>query len=295
MKQQTPATKAPDKPVSVFSQAWRLLWRRKTALLGLIIVVAVMLVALLAPWLSPYDPLQQDLMNVLQPPSAKHWLGTDDFGRDLLSRIIWGSRVSLTVGLIALGIGLVIGIIFGALAGYKGGKWDYVITGLADTVWAFPEILLAIALVAILRPGLGSAMIALGIVTWPQYARVTRGQFQALRERDFVVAAKSLGASDVRIIWTHMLPNAISPLIVLATTGMASAILVEASLSFLGLGAQPPQPSWGGILSAGRNFIHQAPWLTVAPGVAIMLVVLGFNLLGDALRDMLDPRTRRSL
>lgn len=277
---------------SVWRRGARLLLQRKSALAGAVIMLLFTLIALLAPWISPHDPLKQDLNLVLQAPSATHLFGTDDFGRDILSRVIWGSRISLTVGLIAVGIGLIVGTTLGAIAGYKGGWLDYLILGVADTVWAFPEILLAIALVAILRPGLGSAMIALGIVTWPQYARVARGQFMALRNQDFVVAAKSLGARDLRLIWTHILPNALSPLIVLATMGMAGAILVEASLSFLGLGAQPPQPSWGAMLSAGRTFIYQAPWLTFIPGGAIMLTVLGFNLLGDALRDLLDPRHR---
>ncbi|MDB4894481.1 MAG: ABC-type dipeptide/oligopeptide/nickel transport system, permease component [Firmicutes bacterium] len=277
---------------SVWRRGARLLLQRKSALAGAVIMLLFTLIALLAPWISPHDPLKQDLNLVLQAPSATHLFGTDDFGRDILSRVIWGSRISLTVGLIAVGIGLIVGTTLGAIAGYKGGWLDYLILGVADTVWAFPEILLAIALVAILQPGLGSAMIALGIVTWPQYARVARGQFMALRNQDFVVAAKSLGARDLRLIWTHILPNALSPLIVLATMGMAGAILVEASLSFLGLGAQPPQPSWGAMLSAGRTFIYQAPWLTFIPGGAIMLTVLGFNLLGDALRDLLDPRHR---
>lgn len=277
---------------SVWRRGARLLLQRKSALAGAVIMLLFALMALFAPWIAPHDPLLQDLNGVLQPPSAAHFFGTDDFGRDILSRVIWGSRISLMVGVIAVGIGLVVGTTLGAIAGYRGGWVDYLIVGVADTVWAFPEILLAIALVAILRPGLGSAMIALGIVTWPQYARVARGQFVALRDRDFVVAAQSLGAKDWRVVWTHILPNALSPLIVLATMGMAGAILVEASLSFLGLGAQPPQPSWGGMLSAGRTFIHRAPWLTFIPGGAIMLTVLGFNLLGDALRDLLDPRHR---
>jgi peptide/nickel transport system permease protein len=277
---------------SVWRRGARLLRQRKSALAGAVIMLLFTLMALLAPWISPQDPLKQDLNLVLQAPSATHLFGTDDFGRDILSRVIWGSRISLTVGLVAVGIGLIVGTTLGAIAGYKGGWLDYLILGVADTVWAFPEILLAIALVAILRPGLGSAMIALGIVTWPQYARVARGQFMALRNQDFVVAAESLGARDLRVVWTHILPNALSPLIVLATMGMAGAILVEASLSFLGLGAQPPQPSWGAMLSAGRTFIYQAPWLTFIPGGAIMLAVLGFNLLGDALRDLLDPRHR---
>lgn len=273
-------------------RALRHLYRRKTALVGVLIILLFLVTAAFAPWLAPYDPLAQDLMDTLKPPSLQHPFGTDDLGRDLLSRVIYGTRISLAVGVIAVGIGLVVGIVLGAVAGYWGGRWDMVIIAIADTVWAFPEILLAIGLVAILQPGLSSAMIALGIVTWPQYARVARGQFLALREREFVLAARSLGASDLRIIRQHMLPNAISPLIVLASMGMAGAILVEASLSFLGLGAQPPQPSWGSTLAAGRNFIHMAPWMTIFPGLAIMVTVLGFNLLGDALRDILDPHSR---
>jgi peptide/nickel transport system permease protein len=290
--QPTPVAEPKVEKRSITRQALRHLYRRKTALVGVLIILLFLLTATFAPWLAPHDPLAQNLMDTLKPPSLQHPFGTDDLGRDLLSRVIYGSRISLAVGVIAVGIGLVVGITLGAVAGYWGGRWDYVIIAIADTVWAFPEILLAIGLVAILQPGLGSAMIALGIVTWPQYARVARGQFLALREREFVLAARSLGAPDLRIIRQHMLPNAISPLIVLASMGMAGAILVEASLSFLGLGAQPPQPSWGSTLAAGRNFIHMAPWMTIFPGLAIMVTVLGFNLLGDALRDILDPHSR---
>jgi peptide/nickel transport system permease protein len=253
-------------------------------------VFAFLAVAATAPRLAPYHYKLQDLSNVLLPPCRGHLLGTDEFGRDVLSRIIWGTRIALSVGVIAVGIGATVGTLLGAVAGYWGGWIGLAIVSLIDIVWSFPTILLAIGLVAVLRPGLTSAMIALGLVTWPQYARVMRAQVLSLREKEFVEAARSLGSSDLRILLRHIFPNALSPIVVLATLGMASAILVESALSYLGLGAQPPAPSWGAMLSSGRNFIYRAPWMTLAPGLAIVLVVLGFNLCGDALRDALDPQ-----
>lgn len=252
-------------------------------------MLVFLVVAALAPWIAPYHYKTQNLNEVLFPPSPNHVLGTDEFGRDILSRIIWGSRISLSVGLIAVGIGATVGTILGSVAGYWGGWAGLLIVAAVDIVWSFPTILLAIGLVAVLKPGLTSAMIALGFVTWPQYARVMRAQVLSLREKDFVEAAKSLGASDWWVLVRHIVPNAISPILVLATLGMASAILVESALSYLGLGAQPPAPSWGAMLSSGRNFIYRAPWMTIVPGLAIVLVVLGFNLCGDALRDAMDP------
>lgn len=266
--------------------------RRKTAVVGTVIVFIFVFTAAFSGLLTKHDPREQNLMETLTPPSAEHWFGTDEFGRDLFTRIVYGSRVSLAVGLIAVGIGVTVGVIVGSLAGYFGGAVDLVAMSVVDIVWSFPEMLLAIALVAVLQPGLTSAMVALGIVTWPQYARIIRAQFMSLKEKEFVESARSLGATDIRLIFLHILPNAIAPVIVIATMGMAGAILVEASLSYLGLGAQPPTPSWGSILSSGRNFIYRAPWMTFIPGAAIMLVVLGFNLCGDALRDILDPRQR---
>ncbi|MDI6894722.1 MAG: ABC transporter permease [Bacillota bacterium] len=268
---------------------WRRFTRRTSARVGVIVVLVFLGVAALAPWLAPYSYRAQDLNRILLPPCRAHPLGTDEFGRDILSRIIWGTRISLAVGAIAVGIGATVGTALGAVAGYWGGWAGMLIVGLVDVMWSFPTILLAIGLVAVLRPGLTSAMIALGLVTWPQYARVMRAQVLSLREKEFVEAARSLGASDGMVLLRHIVPNAISPNVVLATMGMASAILVESALSYLGLGAQPPAPSWGAMLSEGRNFIYRAPWMTLAPGLAIVVVVLGFNLCGDALRDALDP------
>ncbi len=269
---------------------WRRFTNRTAARVGVIGVLLFLVIAAFAPFLAPYGYKTQNLNEVLQAPSREHLLGTDEFGRDILSRIIHGTRISLTVGAIAVGIGMTVGTILGAIAGYWGGWLSLVIMGLVDVVWSFPTILLAIGFVAVLRPGLTSAMIALGLVTWPSYARMMRAQVLSLREKEFVEAARSQGLTDFWVLLRHIAPNAISPIIVLATLGMASAILVESALSYLGLGAQPPAPSWGAMLSSGRNYIYRAPWLTVAPGVAIMLVVLGFNLCGDALRDALDPR-----
>ncbi|MHB0884731.1 MAG: ABC transporter permease [Bacillota bacterium] len=269
---------------------WKRFTKRSSARIGVIGVVIFLVVAAFAPWLAPYGYRTQNLNRILEAPSHEHLLGTDEFGRDVLSRIIYGTRISLAVGAIAVGIGMTVGTVLGAVAGYWGGWQSLVIIGLVDVVWSFPTILLAIGFVAVLRPGLTSAMIALGLVTWPSYARMMRAQVLSLREKEFVEAAKAQGLTDARVLIRHIGPNAMSPIIVLATLGMASAILVESALSYLGLGAQPPAPSWGAMLSSGRNFIYRAPWLTVAPGLAIMFVVLAFNLCGDALRDAFDPR-----
>lgn len=266
--------------------------RRKVALLGAAIVVAFMMVAILASVLAPYHYRTQNLDNFLRAPSRRHLLGTDELGRDVLSRVIYGARVSMGAGLVAVGTGLLISISLGALAGYQGGLLDQAIVGLIDIVWSFPVILLAIALVAIMRPGLISAMVALGLVTWPSYARVVRGQVLSVKHNEYVDAARATGCPESRILIRHVLPNTLSPIIVMTSLGVGNAIIVESTLSYLGLGAQPPLPSWGSMLSSARSFLHLAPWLTVAPGVTIVLVVLGFNLFGDALRDVLDPRMR---
>lgn len=270
----------------------RRLFRRRSFWLGGAILVLVILAALLAPVAAPFPPDQQNLNEALQPPSWHHLMGTDDFGRDIWSRVIFGSRVSLSVGVIAVGIGALIGIPMGALAGYRGGWVDHLVTTVIDVVWSFPTILLAIALTAVLKPGLVSAMIALGVVTWPSYARVVRAQVLSLQEKEFTLAAVAMGATRFRVLARHILPNALSPVIVMATLGMADAILVESSLSYFGLGAQPPTPSWGAMLAAGRNFMEIAAWMSLFPGVAIILVVLGFNLAGDSLRDVLDPHMK---
>lgn len=255
--------------------------------LGLIILIIG--VAILAPVISPYNPNEINLGASLQPPSSQHFLGTDRMGRDILTRIIYGTRISLLVGVIAVGISGLLGVVFGTLAGYYGGYVDGVIMRIVDVLLAFPSILLAIALVAVLGASLFNIMLAIGIVNWVGYARVVRGEFLSLKNKEFVGAARAMGAGTFRIIFKHMLPNCIAPIIVMATLGMAGAIITESSLSFLGLGVQPPTPSWGEMLNTGRQIIRQAWWVSTFPGVAIMLAVLSFNILGDGLRDALDP------
>lgn len=274
------------------SETLRRLLRHKSGLLGLGIVVSFLLVAIFAPILAPRSPTAQNLKNSLTSPCARFPLGTDEFGRCVLSRIIHGARVSLRVALLGTCVALSVGGVLGMVAGYYGGIVDLVVQGLVDLSWAFPTILLALAIMFILGPGLQSIVIAVGLVYWGGYARIVRGQFLVLKEEEYVQAARALGASDVWIIVRHLLPNSLAPLIVQVSLGIARIILIEASLSFLGLGAQPPTPSWGSMLSNGRMYLLNAPWLTVFPGIAIMLVVLGFNLLGDGLRDVLDPRLR---
>jgi peptide/nickel transport system permease protein len=268
------------------------LFKNKGAIFGLSIILALILCAIFAPWIAPYRYDTQSLANMLQKPSTTHLLGTDEFGRDVFSRIVYGSRISIQIGFIAVGLSLVVGTTLGAIAGYYRGVADYIISAIIDIAWSFPVILLAIAIVASLGPSLINVMIAVALVSWGGYARLIRGQFLALREKEFVEAARVLGMSDLRIIFRHMLPNSLAPIIVMVTLELPKAIIVESSLSFLGLGAQPPTPSWGYIISSGRSFLMEAPWIALAPGFMIMLGVLGFNLFGDALRDTLDPRLR---
>jgi peptide/nickel transport system permease protein len=262
-------------------------------MIGATILAIEIILALAAPWIVPFDPYQQNPLAALQPPSATHWFGTDDTGRDLLSRVIYGARISLRVGLISVMIGGGLGISLGILAGYRGGIVDNVIMRSMDLLLAFPGILLALAIIAVLGPSLFNVMIAVGVASIPFYTRVARGATLALKDREFVLSARATGASDSRITLRHILPNVLPPLIVLATLGIASAILTAAGLSFIGLGAVPPTPEWGAILTLGRKYINQAWWYTTFPGLAIMITVLGINMLGDALRDALDPRLRR--
>jgi peptide/nickel transport system permease protein len=259
---------------------------------GLVILAVVVLMALFAPYLAPFDPTAVHLTEGLSGPSITHPLGQDKLGRDILSRIIYGARVSLYVGVFTVLISAVVGSIVGALAGYLGGVVDEVVMRLIDILLAFPGILLAIAIMAILGPSLNNVVIALALLGWVTYARLVRGQVLALREYEFVQAARALGADAKRIIARHLMPNVLGPVIVTATFGMAGAIVAEAGLSFLGLGTQPPTPSWGSMLNDGRAFLLTAPHLTTFPGVAIMVIVLGLNFLGDGLRDILDPLGR---
>lgn len=270
----------------------KMFFRNRLVVVGLAVTLALILTALLAPVLAPFDPTAQNLEQGLSPPTPAHPLGQDKFGRDILSRIIYGARISLWVGLSTALVSLAIGTTIGAISGYLGGLTDEIVTRIIDILLAFPGILLALALMAILGPSLNNVIIALCAVGWVGYARLARGQVLAIKEREFVLAAKALGAGKARIIFVHMAPNILAPLIVEATFGMGGAIVGEAGLSFLGFGVQPPTPSWGGMLNEGRQFLLIAPHLTTFPGLAIMLVVLGFNFLGDGLRDLLDPRLK---
>jgi peptide/nickel transport system permease protein len=264
-------------------------------LLGGLIVAVVVLAALLAPVIAPYDPNTTNLRARNSPPSSAHLFGTDSLGRDLASRVIWGARVSLRVGIIAVVVGMSFGVTFGLLAGYFGGRVDDVINAAMDFLLAFPAILLAIAIVAALGPGLNQVMVAVGIAILPNFARVTRSAVMSIRTSDYVLAALALGASHGRVIVQHVLPNTLTPIVVLATLNAAFAIIMEAGLSFLGIGVQPPDATWGSILSDGRAAIQNAPWITLSAGIAISLTVLGLNLLGDGIRDLTDPRTARTI
>jgi len=248
--------------------------------------------ALLAPWLAPYDPNLIDLKQVLMPPSPVHLLGTDTLGRDVLSRIIFGARVSLLVGFVAVGISTLIGLLVGSLAGYYGGVVDAVLMRLVDLMLCFPVFFLILAVIAALGPSIWTIMVIIGVTSWMGVARLVRAEFLSLREREFVVAARALGASDARLIWRHLLPNALTPVMVSATLMVAGAILTESALSFLGLGVQPPAPSWGNILTMGKDNIEIAWWLSVFPGLAILVTVMSYNLLGEGIREAVDPRLR---
>lgn len=270
--------------------AWQALLKRPTAVFGGMVLLVIAALALLAPWVAPFDPLVTSWSLVRKAPSAAHWFGTDEVGRDLLSRVIWGGRASLAAGVIAVSIAVGLGVPLGMLAGYLGGWFDAIIGRLTDAMLAIPFLILAIALAAFLGPSLGNAMIAIGITATPIFVRLSRGQVMAARAEDWVEAARSVGNPPVRILVRHILPNILPPVMVQATLAIASAIIAEASLSFLGLGQQPPAPSWGSMLNTAQRFLTQAPWMALFPGLAIFLTVLAFNLFGDGLRDALDPR-----
>lgn len=272
---------------------WRRLARNRMALVGGLVVLLLFMVSLTAPWLAPYNPLAIDLKNILAPPSWQHWCGTDQLGRDVLSRMIWGAGISLKVGFVATGIAVVIGALLGALAGYYGGWWDAVVMRLVDVMLCFPTFFLILAVIAFLEPSIWNIMIIIGATGWMGITRLVRADFMSLKEREFVMAARVLGASDARIIFRHILPNAMTSILVAATLGVAGAILTESALSFLGIGVQPPTPSWGNILTAGKDNIDIAWWLSLYPGLAILITVLGYNLLGEGIRDALDPRLHR--
>ena len=269
---------------------WERLKRNRLALAGGVMVLFLFVVAALAPFLAPCDPDAIDRHNILSPPDSRHLLGTDDLGRDVLSRMIYGSRISLLVGFVAVGIAVVIGIIFGSIAGYYGGLMDRLIMRFVDIMLSIPTFFLILAVIAFVGPSIWNIMVVIGATSWMGIARLVRAEFLSLRNREYVLAARALGLSRFRIIVNHMLPNSLAPVFVSAVLGVAAAILVESGLSFLGLGVQPPTASWGNILTLGKSNIEIAWWLSVFPGLAILVTVLGYNLLGEGLRDALDPR-----
>jgi ABC-type dipeptide/oligopeptide/nickel transport systems, permease components len=272
---------------------WEMFYKNKLMLTGSGIVLLFFLLSLLAPWLAPYDFGQIDLTNVLASPSASHLFGTDQLGRDVLSRMIWGARISLKVGFAATGVAIIIGTILGAVSGYYGGWIDAAIMRFVDIMLCFPTFFLILAVIAFLEPSIWNIMIIIGLTGWMGVTRLVRADFITLKERDFVQAAKAIGASDLRIIFLHILPNAMASILVAATLGIAGAILTESALSFLGIGVQPPTPSWGNILTAGKDNIDIAWWLSLYPGLAILITVVGYNLLGEGIRDALDPRLKK--
>jgi ABC-type dipeptide/oligopeptide/nickel transport system permease subunit len=286
---------APASSRSVRDRRWRTLRRAARARLapfGATVMLLAISVALLAPVVAPYDPLKQNLDNTLARPDRTHLLGTDNVGRDVLSRVIWGTRVSLVAGFGSVVIAVLAGGLLGLLAGYAGGRIDGLAMRMMDAVLSFPPLVLALALGAVLGAGLTGVVIALGVVYTPTFARLMRGQVLAITAREYVDAARALGAPGWRIAWTHVLPNATAPIVVQASLSVAFAILAEASLSFLGLGIQPPGASWGSMINAGRGYLQQAPWIVFGPGAALFVTVVGLNFVGDAIRDALDPRLR---
>jgi peptide/nickel transport system permease protein len=274
-------------------EAWRRLKMNRAAICGLAVIVVLVTSALLAPWVAPYDPSKMDVRARLQGPSLKHVLGTDNFGRDIFSRIVYASRISLVIGFVAVGIGAVFGGITGAVSGYYGRGLDSLLMRVMDVLLSIPQIILAIAIVGAMGASLLNLMIAVGISVLPRYARLVRASAMSLRDLEFIEAARAAGAGDLRIILQNIIPNCMAPLIVLSTLGVAQAILSAATLSFLGLGIQPPTPEWGSMLSDGRQFLRNAPHITIFPGLAIVIVVMALNMLGDGLRDALDPKLRR--
>ncbi|HTI18505.1 MAG TPA: ABC transporter permease [Trinickia sp.] len=264
--------------------------RNRAALVGAAIVLIVIVVAALAPWISPFDPVQADFLHVRSAPDAMHWFGTDELGRDILSRMIWGARASLAAGVVSVAVAVAIGVPLGLIAGYFGGLIDTVVSRVADALLSIPFLILAIALAAFLGQSLTNAMIAIGVSAMPRFVRLSRGQAIAVKAEEYVEGARAIGLDDTRIVLRYILPNVLPPIIVQASLTVATAIIAEASLSFLGLGQLPPAPSWGSMLNSAKDFVSEAPWMSIFPGVAIFLTVLGFNLLGDGLRDALDPR-----
>lgn len=286
---------AGNKKRSQWREVWRMLVKNKMAMLGLFILIVLVLLALFADVIADYDTvvIKQNLSHRLQGPSAAHWLGTDEFGRDILARLIHGTRVSLKVGILAVGLSIIVGGILGAISGFYGGTIDNIIMRAMDIFLAVPSILLAIAIVSALGPSMINLMIAISVSSVPTYARIVRASVLSIRDQEFIEAARAIGASNTRIIFQHIIPNALAPVIVQGTLGVANAILSIAGLSFIGLGILPPAPEWGSMLSGGRQYLRYAWWVTTFPGLAIMITILSLNLLGDGLRDALDPRLKQ--
>jgi peptide/nickel transport system permease protein len=282
------------KPRGGMVQFWRTFSRNQLALCGSVVVGVLVVLAVLAPALAPWDPNKLDTKQILAPPSKSHWLGTDQLGRDVLSRVLHGSRISLAVGFVSVGIASLIGVLLGSVAGYRGGAVDNVIMRLVDLMLVFPRFFLLLAVLALLRPSIWTIMTIIGLTGWMGVARLVRAEFLTLREREFVVWSESVGASAFRVVFRHILPNALAPVLVAMTLGIPAAILTESGLSFLGLGVQPPYATWGNILNDGKDVLEVAWWMTLYPGLAILITVLSYNLMGEGIRDALDPRLRQA-
>ncbi|AZU60949.1 nickel transporter permease [Neobacillus mesonae] len=283
---------AEEKFVPPWKEAWRSFYKNRLAVIGLAIVIFFIIIALIAPWIAPYGFKEQVMSERMQAPSSKHWFGTDDFGRDIFSRVLYGARISLWVGFFSVLGSVVAGTFLGIVAGYYGRWVDTIISRIFDIMLAFPSILLAIAVVAILGPSLQNALIAIAVINVPNFGRLVRSKVLSVKQEEYIMSARAIGMKDSRILFRHILPNSISPVIVQATLAIATAIIEAAALGFLGLGAQPPTPEWGKMLADSKNYITNAPWTLFFPGMAIMLTVLGFNLMGDGLRDVLDPKMK---
>lgn len=275
---------------SAAPSAWRRATRSPGLMIGAVTVVAVIVLAILAPWIAPYDPNEQDPVAALMGPSAEHWFGTDFFGRDVLSRVIWGARISLSVGFVATIIGVVLGTVIGVVAGYFGGWIDRLITAATDVLLSFPQLIMGLMLVAVLGPSIGNLILAIAVTAVPAFIRIARGSTLAMRQRDFVDACRALGYSDIRIMFGHILPNILDEVVVLASLWLATAIRTESTLAFIGLGVPPPTATWGSIVREGFDNLLDAPWLSIFPSLAILAVMIGLNLIGDGLRDATDPR-----
>jgi peptide/nickel transport system permease protein len=284
---------AEEKLIPPWKEALQSFYKNKLAVIGMAIVLFFIVLAVIAPWVAPYGFKEQVLADRMQAPSSKHWFGTDDFGRDIFSRILYGARISLWVGFFSVLGSVVAGTFLGIVAGYYGRWVDGIISRVFDIMLAFPSILLAIAVVSILGPSLQNALIAIAVINVPNFGRLVRSRVLSVKQEEYIMSARAIGMKDSRILFRHILPNSISPVIVQATLAIATAIIEAAALGFLGLGAQPPEPEWGKMLADSKNYITQAPWTLFFPGIAIMLTVLGFNLMGDGLRDVLDPKMKQ--